>query len=272
MREPFPFEYVPTDELTEGQRWSTWHDVERLCRGPEPHPDWVVTDRAAVDTELGVIKSGKEADCFLLERAVPDDPRRHSLLVAKRYRTAEHRDFSRSEAYTDGRSVRRSRDMRAIKKKSSYGKQVVAGQWAVAEWNALCRLYPLGLPVPYPVQIDGTEILMEYVELDGAAAPRLANTRPDHDQLRQWWEQLVEAMELITELGLAHGDLSPYNILALPERLVIIDLPQMVDLYGNPAAMDFLHRDCVNVCTWFTRRGLDVDAEELFARLVAVAW
>ena len=35
--------------------------------------------------------------------------------------------------------------------------------------------------------------------------------------------------------GLVHGDLSAYNILAAGERLVIIDLPQVVDLVGNPA-------------------------------------
>jgi RIO kinase 1 len=33
------------------------------------------------------------------------------------------------------------------------------------------------VPVPYPVQIDGTEILMELVTVDGEAAPRLAQTR-----------------------------------------------------------------------------------------------
>ncbi|MGD7706741.1 serine protein kinase RIO [Microlunatus sp. Y2014] len=268
----FTFEYSPTDELNDNQRWSTWFDVERLARGPEPRPDWVVTDNAAIDTELGVIKSGKEGDCFLLERAVPGDPDRHSLLVAKRYRSAEHRAFSRAGAYTDGRTTRRSRDNRAINRKTTYGRQVLAGQWATSEWNALCRLWSLGAPVPYPVQIDGTEILMEYIEIDQDPAPRLVTTRPDHDQLRLWWDQLVAAMELFTEVGLAHGDLSPYNILALPDRLVIIDLPQVVDIAGNPSGMDFLHRDCVNVCTWFTRRGHEVDPEELFANLVAVAY
>ena len=59
----------------DNQRWSTWYDVEPLCRGPEPRPDWVITDAAAVDTELGVLKTGKEADVFLLERAVEDGRR-----------------------------------------------------------------------------------------------------------------------------------------------------------------------------------------------------
>ena len=69
-----------------------------------------------------------------------------------------------------------------------------------------------------------------------------------------------------------HGDLSPYNILAAGDRLVIIDLPQIVDLVGNTAGMDFLLRDCTNVCTWFRARGLDVDEHVLFGELMAHAF
>jgi RIO kinase 1 len=69
-----------------------------------------------------------------------------------------------------------------------------------------------------------------------------------------------------------HGDLSPYNILAAGERLVIIDLPQIVDLVGNAAGFDFLLRDCTNVCGWFARRGLDVDPQDLFGDLMAHAF
>ena len=68
---------------------------------------------------------------------------------------------------------------------------------------------------------------------------------------------------------MVHGDLSPYNILAAGERLVVIDLPQVIDLVGNPAGMDFLLRDCTNVCRWFRARGLEVDEHALFGELLA---
>lgn len=54
---------------------------------------------------------------------------------------------------------------------------------------------------------------------------------------------------------MVHGDLSPYNILASGERLVVIDLSQVVDLAGNPAGMDYLLRDCTSVSRWFQARG-----------------
>ena len=53
---------------------------------------------------------------------------------------------------------------------------------------------------------------------------------------------------------------------------MIIDLPQVVDVVANPRGPEFLQRDCHNVCTWFARRGLEVDEHELFAEMLAAAW
>ena len=267
----FVFDFRAWDDPGDGQRFSTWMGVEPLCRGPEPRPDWVVTSQAAVDTELGVLKTGKEADVFLLERAVPGDPTQRVVMAAKRYRGEEHRSFHRSTAYTEGRKTRNSRDARALAKKTAHGRSVAAGQWAWAEWEALRRFWLAGVPVPYPVQVDGTEILMEFVSVDGEAAPRLAQTRPRGDLLRSYFDQLRDAMTALARAGIAHGDLSPYNVLAAGDRLVVIDLPQVVDIVANPTGMDFLMRDCHNVCRWFVSRGLDVDEHDLFAELLACA-
>ncbi|WGX98801.1 serine protein kinase RIO [Nocardioides sp. L-11A] len=268
----FVFDYVAYDDLEDGQRWSTWLDVEPLSRGPEPRPAWVVTSQGAIDTDLGILKTGKEADVFLLDRTDPHDPAQSVVMAAKRYRSPEHRSFHRSAAYTEGRSMKRSRDERAIKRKSTFGREVAAGEWAVAEWTALNRCWSLGLPVPYPVQVDGTEILMEWITVDGDTAPRLAQTRPEPALLASYFDQLRAVLLTLVEAGLVHGDLSAYNILATGERLVVIDLPQLVDLAGNAQGFEFLLRDCTNVCAWFARRGLEVDPQELFGELMAQAF
>jgi RIO kinase 1 len=268
----FVFDFRASDDPDDGQRFTTWLSVEPLCRGPEPRPDWVVTSQAALDTDLGILKTGKEADVFLLERAVPGDPSQAVVMAAKRYRDEDHRSFHRSAVYTEGRRTRRSRDARAVAKKTAHGRTVATGQWAAAEWDALTRFWSAGVPVPYPVQLDGTEILMELVTVDGQPAPRLSQARPGPALLRSWFEQLREAMTTLARLGVAHGDLSPYNVLAAGERVVVIDLPQAVDLVVNPAGPDLLLRDCHNVCTWFHQRGLDVDEHALFGELLAAAW
>ena len=266
----FTLDFALTDDLADGQRWSTYWDVERLCRGPEPTPDWVVTDRAAVDTDLGILKTGKEADVSLLHRAVPGTD--GVVLAAKRYRGEEHRAFHRSTAYAEGRRMRNTRDTRALARKSRHGRSVAAGQWAWAEWEALKRFWAAGVPVPYPVQVDGTELLMELVTVDGEAAPRLAATRPDRPLLESYYEQMRDVLVALARDGVVHGDLSPYNVLAAGERLVVIDLPQVLDLVANPAGPDFLLRDCQNLCTWFRRRGLEVDEHELFGEVIAQAY
>lgn len=266
-----------SEDLDAGQRWSTWNTVERSCRGPEPRPHWLVTSDAALDTELGLLKTGKEADVFLLERGVPGDPAASCLLAAKRYRDTDHRLFHRDTGYVEGRRVRNSRDTRAMDRKTAFGRAVAAGLWAAAEWRALNRLWQAGVPVPYPVQVDGTEILLEFVASGDTAAPRLHQVRPAAERLDGLFDQLREALHLMTGMGVVHGDLSPYNILVAgadgaDPRLVIIDVPQLVDLAANPNAVEFLHRDCTNVAQWFTARGRPVDADELLADLLAHAW
>jgi RIO kinase 1 len=266
------FTFDPVADPGEGQRWTTWRTVEKGARGPKPRPDWVVTEDAAIDTELGILKTGKEADVFLVERAVPGHDDRSVVMAAKRYRREEHRSFHRSASYTEGRRTRRSRDARALAKKTAHGRALAAGEWAAAEFGALSQLWSAGVPVPYPVQLDGTELLMELITVDGIAAPRLAQVRPDAHLLRSYFGQLTDAMADLARAGWAHGDLSAYNVLAAGDRLVIIDLPQLVDFVGNPHGMAMLERDCRNVCTWFRARGLDVDEHTLFGELLASAF
>jgi RIO kinase 1 len=258
------------DRPDEGARWSTWDQSSPTQRGPKPYPDWLVTELAAVDTELGVLKTGKEADVFLVERGVPGTDR-SCLLAAKRYRAAEHRMFHRDSGYLEGRRVRESRMNRAMEGRTDFGRELIAGQWAAMEFAALCRLHGAGVPVPYPVQIVDTELLLEFIGEGTTAAPRVAEVRRDAD-LFDLWHQLVDAMHSMAIAGLTHGDLSAYNLLVHRGRLVVIDLPQIVDLVANPQGREFLTRDAHNVAAWFARHGVDqADGEELAADLLRSA-
>lgn len=266
----FSFDSRP-DAPPEGDRWSSW---DGATHGPSPRPDWVVTDLGAVESDLGILKTGKEADVHAVRRWVPDGtdtPARDSLLAAKRYRTSEHRMFHRDAGYQEGRRVRRSREMRAMARRTEFGRELLSGQWAVAEFDALGALWELGLPVPYPVQLNDREMLMEFIGVDGLAAPRLAQTRPAPDLLAELFEQLCSTLARLTRQGWAHGDLSPYNVLLHGDRLVVIDWPQVVDIIGNPRGFEFLERDVATMCRWFAAKGLAVDAGELMADLVAEA-
>ncbi|GAA3578109.1 RIO kinase 1 [Amycolatopsis ultiminotia] len=262
--------YTETELPDGADRWTTWDDADH---GPHPRPDWVITGLGALDTDLGVLKTGKEADVHLVRRHVPGSD--GVLLAAKRYRSDEHKLFHRDAGYLEGRRLRRSREMRAIAGRTTFGRNLIAEQWAAAEFAALSRLWTIGAPVPYPVQRHGTELLLEFLgEPDGTAAPRLAQLRPDPGELADLWEQATAALELLATQGLAHGDLSAYNLLVHEDHLMVIDLPQVVDLIANPGGREFLARDVANLAGWFHSRGLPADvtaAEDLVSRLTLAA-
>ena len=233
-----------TVEPGDDQRWSNWTAITPSQRGPAPWPDWVITSDGAIDTELGVVKTGKEADLYLIERAAPgltyaDPPVQRSILAAKRYRTTEHRDFTRSSEYQEGAApaaaAMRARSRRAAR---------TGGRWPPTTGPSpssrrSASMYERGAPVPYPVQIDGTELLMEFIGHGTVAAPRLAQSRDEPAELRPLLEQVIDAMRLFARAGYAHGDLSPYNLLVHEGRVVVIDLPQIVDAVATRTGSRF---------------------------------
>ncbi len=259
------------DAPPEGERWSSW---DGALHGPQPRPGWVITALGAVEADLGVLKTGKEADVHVVRRWVPagdGEPVPEALMAAKRFRSHERRMFHRDAGYLEGRRVRRSREMRAMATRTAFGKDLISGQWAHTEFETLSRLWALDLPVPYPVQLTGAEMLMEFIGDAGTAAPRLVQTRPPARLLPELFEQVRDTMSRLALHGWAHGDLSPYNVLLQGERLVFIDWPQVVDVIGNPHGPEYLERDVHNICGWFTRRGYAVDEGALFGDLVAAA-
>ena len=77
------------------------------------------------------------------------------------------------------------------------------------------------------------------------AWPSCVRTRAE---LADLWRQLVDALRGLARHGLTHGDLSAFNLLVdspdgVSSRLVVIDLPQVVDVVGNPQGPAFLARD-----------------------------
>src|SRR6478736_6753452 len=92
-------------------------------------PDWLVTDPQDYEEyDLGPLKTGKEAEVFLVERVALDG--RSCLLAHKRYRPREVRykgelqalgfqraaSFVNDRAYRNDRSISNSRDRRAAAK------------------------------------------------------------------------------------------------------------------------------------------------------------
>lgn len=239
------------------------------------------SDEPYEDHSIGTLKSGKEAEIFLVERRFASGPR---LLAHKRYRPRypakgqlRAEGFSNSTAYRSDAMYRtgwvlRTRDKRAVESGTRYGHEVVGRMWPMQEWSMLRRAWKAGVSVPYPVEQTDHGLLMEFIGEETQAAPKLAEARLTPAELASAWEQLAENLRALTASGLVHADLSAYNLLWWDERLTVIDLPQAVEFTTNPDAYELLHRDVSNVGDWFTRHGLPVDAEGLYAELLALAF
>ena len=98
------------------------------------------------------------------------------------------------------------------------------------------------------------------------------NARLTDDEMAAAYAQLLDELSALTRASLVHADLSPFNVLWWQDRMWLIDFPQSVDLINNPHGFDMLHHDVTTMCTWFARRGIDTDGEEVFASLLAEAF
>jgi RIO kinase 1 len=237
--------------------------------GPEPVPSWVITSGDATQTELGMLKTGKEADVHLIERQLGDEV---NVLAAKRYRKFEDRLFRNDARYRAGRRTGESRLDKAMAEGNRAGMAFRARLWLATEFETLCRLWSAGVPVPYPVQKLGNELVIELIGSAEEAAPRLVHAHLDRAEAADAWTQLVDAMHAMVRCGVVHGDLSPYNILWDAGRVVIIDFPQSVDPIAHPEGLALLERDVGNVVTWFERQGVRADGGELLTSLLGEAF
>jgi RIO kinase 1 len=249
-------------------------DTAWLIADPEPYDEY----------DLGPLKTGKEAEVFLVERVARDG--RSCLLAHKRYRprAVAHKgelqelgfqrvaNFVNDRAYRDGRTFANSRDRRAAAKKTQYGRTVLRRDWPDNEFDMLQRLAGAHVTVPLPVARTADGVLMQYIGDRTRAAPRLVHAGLDRLHVEAAATQLVENLHRMAAAGVVHADLSVYNLLWWADVLWIIDVPQAVDVSTNSRAIEFLHRDIANVGTWFASRGVAFDAEELFGEVLASAF
>jgi RIO kinase 1 len=198
-----------------------------------------------IDEVVGRLKSGKEADVYLV--------RHHGEVVAaKIYKEREHRNFRNNSGYREGRQVRNSRTARAIAKGSRFGVQAAEDAWKTAEADALGKLHAAGVCVPKPVMFYEGVLLMELVlDLEGHPAPRLEEASLTAEEASALYADLRNQAIRMLCCDLIHGDLSAFNILLGNRGATIIDFPQVVDAAANSQAEFFFKRDVENLRRYF---------------------
>lgn len=204
-------------------------------------------DEGMIDEVVRQLMSGKEANVYVVRCG--DD-----LRCAKVYKDAEHRSFSKSASYQEGRKVKNSRQARAMAKGTKFGRKMQEEVWQNAEVDALYRLAAAGVAVPTPYICYEGVLLMELVtDAEGDPAPRLNDVALSDAQAVQLHAEMLHQVVVMLCAGIIHGDLSEYNVLLGQNGLVIIDLPQAVNAAGNLGAGAMLERDVANLASYFGR-------------------
>lgn len=223
---------------------------------------------------LALIKGGKEANVY---RCEADNSTGMDYMAAKVYRPRMFRNLRNDKTYREGReilsaegqaiTVKEKRTMRALQKKSNYGNQVAHTSWLMYEFTTLQDLYEAGADVPEPYAVANNAILMGYIGDGQLAASTLNHIRLERDEAHHLFDDVLRNIDIMLAHDLVHGDLSAYNILYWQGDITLIDFPQVVDIHSNSNAYTILQRDITRICEYFSKQGVDCNAQETTQRL-----
>jgi len=220
-------------------------------------------DAGYITDVLNRVKSGKEATVYCC-RAHPSTGR--ELVAAKVYAIGIGAHYRMSKLYADGRLRMYkpdSRQERAIKSGKKHGREMIFEDWVGQEYANLCVLHRAGADVPEPIRQCGSGILMDYIGDASRPAPMLVGATLSAAEAQRLFDQALRNIRIFLAKDRVHGDLSPYNMLLWNDRLVIIDLPQVVHARWNDEAFKVLQRDIENILQFFGRRGVEASASQL---------
>jgi RIO kinase 1 len=203
--------------------------------------------KGTIDTLHGVVNAGKEARVYYAT-----DKEDRELAVKIYYtHTAEFRKGMMQYIEGDPRFKRIRKNTRSM-----------IYTWNQKEFNNLQLCEEAGINSPRPYDFIRNILVMEFIGEDGLPAPLLREMNPENPQ--SFYDQVLVEMQLLWQkAGLAHGDLSEYNIMVHDEKPLIFDVSQAM-LTSHILAESLIERDIGNVNRFFRRLDVNTrDPEEL---------
>lgn len=213
---------------------------------------------------IRMVRRGKEATVYLCCR---DD----ELFAAKVYTDLQVRSFRNDTVYRDGRFIGSKRMEKAIEQHSRTGINAHQALWIAEEFRQLRFLHENAISVPKPIATSGRVILMEFIGDEDSEAPRISEAQLNYGNLKKAFAQSLDNLIRMVKVGRIHGDYSTFNLLWWENRVVVIDLPQVVEIQRNHNARDLLKRDVESLCNSFIRLGIICNTSQILREVESYA-
>ncbi len=221
-----------------------------------------------IEDILKMVRGGKEASIYLCSRPVGSSPR---WIAAKVYRPRRFRNLKNDHLYregrdqldTSGRVIHDDRSLHAMRKRTSYGRELLHASWIGHEFHTMQLLADAGVDLPRPYASSENAILMDFIGDENISAPTLNTVTLGSGEAHQLFNRVVFNIELMLSFNRIHADLSAYNILYWEGGIKLIDFPQAIHPDENRNAYRIFARDVEKVCAYFATQGVEADPVRL---------
>lgn len=267
-RHPRKIDYRLYEQFDNLRRYDFTYEASR-------HEEWWLLDSLGpfydgqwFDDVLRIVKGGKEASVYLCKANPSADTK---LLAAKVYRPRALRNLRKDHIYREGRNhldhnglvMYKDRQMRAMKKRTEYGQELMHTSWIEHEFRTLKILHRAGCDIPTPYASAHNAILMDFIGDELMGAPTLNEIFLDPAEAQMLFERVIYNLEIMLAHQRVHGDFSAYNILYWEGEITLIDFPQAINPLKNPNAYSFFQRDVQRICEYFQAQGVEIDPHKL---------
>ncbi|CAH1638819.1 unnamed protein product [Spodoptera littoralis] len=208
-------------------------------------------NKGVIDEINGCISTGKEANVY---HATSMDGKDYAIKIFKTSILV----FKDRDQYVTGEFRFRNGYCRSNNRK-------MVRLWAEKEKRNLERMHKANLNVPEPILLRGHVLIMSFMGEEGWPSPKLKDVELTELEAKTMYKDIIRMMwKMFNICKLVHADLSEFNLLVHKGKVVIIDVSQSVE-HGHPRAFLFLRKDCVNISTFFRKKGLaTLTVKELF--------
>lgn len=203
--------------------------------------------RGVFDDLISPIKVGKESNVFIAKSG-------KKKIIVKIYRV-QNCDFKRMFHY-----IREDPRYEYLK----HHRREIIFAWVQREYKNLLKAKEAGILCPAPLGWKA-HILIE--EMIGPPSLPMKDTIPKHP--REFLTAIIQEMRKLYQAKLVHGDLSSFNILNHREKPYLIDFSQGT-LTKTDSSSELLQRDIKNVLQFFSKLGVQEDAEKVFKEITDI--